>query len=244
VRERAKRGHPTRCGRQCTNSDTARCHSYDRVGESVACTARLAACRRRVRVLTGGNARRGRGPGGPPPRNPFLPYDEALWVAHLSARHTLLLNKFNVVRHHLLVVTRAFEPQAAPLSAGDLGATWRVMQARHPRAAPCRACVVGARPCPAAQRAALQARGWGCEFVVGGAGGSPVDAAIMPVAGGPATRGAYHAGTPLVLPVSAATPHASTPERRLAAGRLSSHSKAGWAGSGTCRSLHLHVLGL
>lgn len=29
--------------------------------------------------------------------NPFLPYEEALWVAHLSSTHTLLLNKFNVV---------------------------------------------------------------------------------------------------------------------------------------------------
>ncbi len=29
----------------------------------------------------------------PPPRNPFLPYEEALWVEHLSPTHTLLLNK-------------------------------------------------------------------------------------------------------------------------------------------------------
>ena len=74
--------------------------------------------------------RGGSAPDGRPPANPFLPYDEALWVAHLSASHALLLNKFNVVAHHLLVVTRAFEPQAAPLSAGDMAATWRVMQAR------------------------------------------------------------------------------------------------------------------
>ncbi|KAK9839797.1 hypothetical protein WJX81_002359 [Elliptochloris bilobata] len=66
---------------------------------------------------------------GRPAVNPFLPYEEALWVAHLSPSHTLLLNKFNVVAHHLLVVTRAFEPQGTPLSAGDLSATWRVMQA-------------------------------------------------------------------------------------------------------------------
>jgi len=126
------------------------------------CTARLAVRRRQIRVLTRDETRRGRGPGGPPPRNPFLPYDEALWVAHLSASHTLLLNKFNVVRHHLLVVTRAFEPQAAPLTAGDLGATWRVMQARRPRTAPCWACVEGARPCPAAWRVVCRraARGW------------------------------------------------------------------------------------
>lgn len=34
----------------------------------------------------------------PPPvwRNPFLPYEEALWVDHLSPTHTLLLNKVRV----------------------------------------------------------------------------------------------------------------------------------------------------
>ena len=62
--------------------------------------------------------------------NPFLPYDEDLWVAHLSATHTLLLNKFNLVAHHTLVVTREFEAQEAPLSAGDLAATRASMQAR------------------------------------------------------------------------------------------------------------------
>lgn len=60
--------------------------------------------------------------------NPFLPYDEQLWVAHLSATHTLLLNKFNLVAHHTLVVTREFEAQEAPLSAADLAATRTTMQ--------------------------------------------------------------------------------------------------------------------
>lgn len=63
-------------------------------------------------------------------RNPFLPYEEALWVSHLSDSHTLLLNKFNVVAHHTLVVTRAFESQQDPLNASDLGATWQVLQVR------------------------------------------------------------------------------------------------------------------
>ena len=63
--------------------------------------------------------------------NPFLPYEEDLWVCHLSATHTLLLNKFNVVAHHLICVTRTFEQQTAPLNAADLAATWQAMQVAH-----------------------------------------------------------------------------------------------------------------
>ena len=61
-------------------------------------------------------------------RNPFLPYEEELWVRHLSQTHTLLLNKFNVVAHHLICVTRKFEQQTQPLTAADLEATWAAMQ--------------------------------------------------------------------------------------------------------------------
>lgn len=68
----------------------------------------------------------------PKPANPFLPYDENLWVAHLSATHTLLLNKFNVVAHHTLVVTREYEPQEAPLSPQDMAATMAVLGVRAP----------------------------------------------------------------------------------------------------------------
>ncbi len=38
-------------------------------------------------------------------------------MRHLSDTHTLLLNKFNVVAHHALVITRAFESQHDPLNA-------------------------------------------------------------------------------------------------------------------------------
>lgn len=61
-------------------------------------------------------------------QNPFLPYDPALWVEHLSDTHTLLLNKFNVVAHHVLVVTRQFESQLDPLGTADMEATWAVVQ--------------------------------------------------------------------------------------------------------------------
>ena len=59
-------------------------------------------------------------------RNPFLPYEEDLWVSHLSPSHTLLLNKFNVVPYHLLVVTREFQSQQDPLKAADFDATLMV----------------------------------------------------------------------------------------------------------------------
>ena len=64
-------------------------------------------------------------------RNPFLPYEEDLWVGHLSDSHTLLLNKFNVVPHHVLVVTRQFESQQDPLNSKDLAATQQVGVAAH-----------------------------------------------------------------------------------------------------------------
>ena len=64
--------------------------------------------------------------------NPFLPYEEALWVRHLSPTHTLLLNKFNVVPHHLICVTREFEQQTQPLTAADLNTTWTAMQVMPP----------------------------------------------------------------------------------------------------------------
>ncbi len=43
--------------------------------------------------------------------NPFLPYDPDLYVTDISDTHVCLLNKFNVVDHHFLIVTREFESQ-------------------------------------------------------------------------------------------------------------------------------------
>ncbi|MEO1070525.1 MAG: phosphorylase [Cyanobacteria bacterium J06638_6] len=56
------------------------------------------------------------------PFNPFLPYDPDLFVANLSATHLCLLNKYNVVDHHILIVTRAFEDQDAWLTRADFAA--------------------------------------------------------------------------------------------------------------------------
>uniref|UniRef100_A0A7S3QRK2 HIT domain-containing protein n=1 Tax=Dunaliella tertiolecta TaxID=3047 RepID=A0A7S3QRK2_DUNTE len=67
--------------------------------------------------------------------DPFLPPEPQLLVGELSDSHLLVLNKFNVVRHHVLVVTKAFQAQHDPLNAHDLGAVWTVLkgmsQGRH-----------------------------------------------------------------------------------------------------------------
>ena len=59
--------------------------------------------------------------------NPFLPYDENLFVADISGTHVALLNKFNVVEHHLLIVTRHFEDQETLLTLHDFEALWASM---------------------------------------------------------------------------------------------------------------------
>ncbi len=57
-----------------------------------------------------------------PAANPFLPYDPDLFVADLSDTHVALLNKFNVIDHHLLIVTRSFRSQEALLDLADFAA--------------------------------------------------------------------------------------------------------------------------
>jgi sulfate adenylyltransferase (ADP) / ATP adenylyltransferase len=54
--------------------------------------------------------------------NPFLPYEPDLFVADISRTHLALLNKFNVIDHHLLIVTRQFEPQESLLDLADFEA--------------------------------------------------------------------------------------------------------------------------
>lgn len=59
--------------------------------------------------------------------NPFLPYEEDLFVTDLSETHVALLNKFNVVDHHLLIITRQFEAQESWLTLADFTALARCM---------------------------------------------------------------------------------------------------------------------
>jgi ATP adenylyltransferase len=60
--------------------------------------------------------------------NPFLPYEPDLFVTDISPTHLCLLNKFNVVDHHLLIVTREFEEQENWLNEQDFAALWVCMQ--------------------------------------------------------------------------------------------------------------------
>lgn len=55
-------------------------------------------------------------------RNPFLPYEAELCVGAVSATHVCLLNKFNVIDHHLLIVTRDFAHQETLLDRADFPA--------------------------------------------------------------------------------------------------------------------------
>lgn len=63
--------------------------------------------------------------------NPFLPYEEALFVADLSTTHLALLNKFNVIDHHLLIVTRRFVQQETLLDLADFQALCQVLAERE-----------------------------------------------------------------------------------------------------------------
>ena len=56
--------------------------------------------------------------------NPFMPYDPNLFVADVSPTHVCLLNKFNVIRHHLLIVTKELIDQEELLDANDFAAMW------------------------------------------------------------------------------------------------------------------------
>ncbi|WP_109480322.1 DUF4922 domain-containing protein [Paraburkholderia sp. C35] len=62
-----------------------------------------------------------------PVANPFLPYEPDLFVADISPTHLALLNKFNVIDHHLLIVTRDFRRQEALLDLADFTALMTCM---------------------------------------------------------------------------------------------------------------------
>jgi sulfate adenylyltransferase (ADP) / ATP adenylyltransferase len=66
-----------------------------------------------------------------PLRNPFLPYDPELYVCDVEPRHVCLLNKYQVVASHLLIVTRDFQRQEGGLDAGDFEALWRCLAERE-----------------------------------------------------------------------------------------------------------------
>jgi ATP adenylyltransferase len=63
--------------------------------------------------------------------NPFLPPEKDLVVADLTDTHIAVLNKFNVVDHHLLIITRRFEEQEMLLTVKDFEALWLCMAEFH-----------------------------------------------------------------------------------------------------------------
>jgi ATP adenylyltransferase len=59
--------------------------------------------------------------------DPFLPPEKDLTVADVTDTHVAVLNKFNVVDNHLLIVTRHFEDQDSLLTLLDFEALWLCM---------------------------------------------------------------------------------------------------------------------
>jgi ATP adenylyltransferase len=62
------------------------------------------------------------------PANPFADPERALVVRDLTPSHRALLNRFSVLREHLLVVTREYQDQRAPLDEKDFEALALCMQ--------------------------------------------------------------------------------------------------------------------
>lgn len=58
----------------------------------------------------------------PIPFNPFLPPDPGLTLGGLCPTHTAVLNKFNVLDEHLLIITNQFEHQDTLLNPADFEA--------------------------------------------------------------------------------------------------------------------------
>lgn len=61
-------------------------------------------------------------------RNPFLPYEQPLYVGHASPTHACILNKYKVANLHLLIVTQEFEHQQSALNQRDFYALWRCLR--------------------------------------------------------------------------------------------------------------------
>lgn len=61
------------------------------------------------------------------PISPFLPPEEALTVGGITCTHIGVLNKFNVLDLHMLIVTRGFEHQERLLTPADFQAAWQCL---------------------------------------------------------------------------------------------------------------------
>jgi len=56
------------------------------------------------------------------PPNPFLPPEADLTIGNVGPGHLCIFNKFNVIEHHILLVTRDFVHQECLLTPADLAA--------------------------------------------------------------------------------------------------------------------------
>jgi ATP adenylyltransferase len=63
------------------------------------------------------------------PRNPLMPPEAPLTVGDVTPTHVGVLNKYPVVAHHLLLVTKAAVPQEAALDGDDFRALARCLAA-------------------------------------------------------------------------------------------------------------------
>lgn len=61
------------------------------------------------------------------PSDPFAPPYGDLFVDDVSETHVCLLNKFNVLERHALIVTRQWEDQGAMITFEDFEALWRCL---------------------------------------------------------------------------------------------------------------------
>jgi sulfate adenylyltransferase (ADP) / ATP adenylyltransferase len=77
-----------------------------------------------VRVVSALAARKRRLAARSESHNPFLPADPSLIVGAIGESHLCVLNRFPVIEHHALIVTRDFEDQEAPLTRADFEAAW------------------------------------------------------------------------------------------------------------------------
>ena len=59
--------------------------------------------------------------------NPFLPYEDNLFIDNINDDYVAILNKFNVVDYHLLIITREFVPQNEVLLIDDFLALWTIL---------------------------------------------------------------------------------------------------------------------
>ncbi|KAI8083083.1 HIT-like domain-containing protein [Halteromyces radiatus] len=69
------------------------------------------------------------------PINPFLNPSPALIVQE-NETHRILLNKFCVLPHHLLIITKDFQPQTLPLFPPDLMIGWKTLMTAYGPSSP------------------------------------------------------------------------------------------------------------